>query len=258
MLQVDCLPGETKRLLDAISTFPEIAPFTLIGGTALALSWGHRRSEDLDFAIPNDKLPRDTCRTILDRLNAQGWQISDISSEMARIYAENDGDDLADTQQDWLCRHGGTAAGVKLTFFADYSPKRHEPYALEPLPLRCVSVMPPDGIFALKSQLILRRTTSRDLFDLWSFLERGKTVDEILAAAKQENSYLSYEKLRTHLLPSRLPRTDPGLTALVDDGPTDFDSLKASITRHLDRYEEALAAEILLNDRNDPLDDAIP
>ena len=258
MLRVDCLPGETKRLLEAISSVPEIGQFTLIGGTALALSWGHRRSEDLDFAIPKTKLPRDTCRTILDRLDVQGWLISDISSEMARIYAENDGEDLADTQQDWLCRQGGAATGVKLTFFADHSPKRHEPYALEPAHLHCVKVMPPDGIFVLKSQLILRRTTSRDLFDLWSFLEHGKTIGEILAAATQENPYLSYEKLRTHLLPSRLPRTDPGLTALVDDGPTDLDSLKTAISRHLDRYEEALAAEILADDRDDPAGDAIP
>lgn len=258
MLRVDCLPGETKRLLEAISAIPEIGRFTLIGGTALALTWGHRRSEDLDFAFPGNKLPRDSCRIILDRLDAQGWRISDISSEMARMYAENDGDDLADTQQDWLCRTGSAETGVKLTFFADYSPKRHEPYALEPARLRCVKVMPPDGIFVLKSQLILRRTTSRDLFDLWSFLERGRTIGEILAAATQENPYLSYEKLRTHLLPARLPRTDPGLTALVDDGPTDFDSLKTAISRHLDRYEEALAAEILANDRDDPMSDATP
>ncbi|PWC47252.1 nucleotidyl transferase AbiEii/AbiGii toxin family protein [Azospirillum sp. TSA6c] len=258
MLRVDCLPGETKRLLEAISSCPEIGQFTLIGGTALALAWGHRRSEDLDFAIPGTRLPRDGCRAILDRLAAQGWRISDISSEMARMYAENDGDDLADTQQDWLCQTGGAETGVKLTFFADYSPKRHEAYALEPSRLGCVKAMPPDGIFLLKSQLILRRTTSRDLFDLWSFLERGKTIGDILAAAKQENPYLSYEKLRTHLLPSRLPRTDPGLTALVDDGPADFDSLKSAITRHLDRYEEALAAEILVNDRTDPAGDATP
>lgn len=258
MLRVDCLPDETKRLLEAISSIPEIGRFTLIGGTALALSWGHRRSKDLDFAIPGTKLPRDACRTILDRLDAQGWRISDISDEMARIYAENDGDDLADTQQDWLCRQGAAATGVKLTFFADLSPKRRQPYALEPARLRCVGVMPPDGIFVLKSQLILRRTTSRDLFDLWSFLERGRTIGEILAAATQENPYLSYEKLRTHLLPSRLPRTDPGLTALVDDGPTNLDSLKAAISRHLDRYEEAVAAEILADDRDHPMGDATP
>lgn len=258
MLRVDCLPSETKRLLDAISSSPEISWFTLIGGTALALSWGHRRSEDLDFAIPKGKLPRATCQTILDHLDAQGWRISDISNEMARMYAENDGDDLADTQQDWLCRRDGAADGVKLTFFAEYFPKRHEPYALEAARQGYVKVMPSEGIFALKSQVILRRTTTRDLFDLWSFLERGKTVDEILAAARQENSYLSYEKLRTHLLPARLSRTDPGLATLVDDGPKDFASLKTAIAKHLDKYEEALAAEILVNDRKDLADDATP
>ena len=37
MLRVDCLPGETKRLLDAISSFPAIGQFTLIGGIGATL-----------------------------------------------------------------------------------------------------------------------------------------------------------------------------------------------------------------------------
>lgn len=96
-LRIDSLPPETRRLLDAIAGYDEIAAFVLIGGTGLALSWGHRRSEDLDFAIPRMRLPRPICDRILERLDADGWTIADITDATARLYAENDGEDLADT-----------------------------------------------------------------------------------------------------------------------------------------------------------------
>ncbi|MFA5817089.1 MAG: nucleotidyl transferase AbiEii/AbiGii toxin family protein [Bacteroidales bacterium] len=42
------LPG-TLDLLNSVMTNPEFDPFTLVGGTALALQLGHRISVDLDF-----------------------------------------------------------------------------------------------------------------------------------------------------------------------------------------------------------------
>nr|WP_175428941.1 nucleotidyl transferase AbiEii/AbiGii toxin family protein [Azospirillum argentinense] len=246
-LRIDSLPPETKRLLDTISTYDEISDFVLIGGTALALSWGHRRSEDLDFAIPRMRLPRPICDRILERLETDGWEIEDVGNEMARLYAENDGEDLADTQQDFLCRFGG-GIGVKLTFFAEYHPKRHPPYTRDHLHYRQVRIMPPEGIFELKSQVIMRRKTSRDLYDIWAFLERGRSVDEILEEARKEARHCSYETLRSRLLPKNLPLYDPGLKALVDDGPKDFAAVKAALLVHLDRYEQRIAATMLAED----------
>ncbi len=248
MLRTASLPAETLRLLETLSHDSEIHQFTLIGGTALALSWGHRQSEDLDFAYVGFDLPRPSITSILERLNAAGWRLDDISDETARLYQENDGDDLADSQQDWLCRHPAGQAGVKITFFAEYMPAKSSAYASTPLTRDHVRIMPPDGIFTLKSQLLLRRTTLRDLFDLWAFLERGWTIEQILATAQQEDRYLTYEKLRSRLQPARLPATDPGLTSLVRNGPTDLAGINAALLPHLDAYEQRVAAEILLSD----------
>jgi hypothetical protein len=45
------------ELLKAISTQPEVKELRLVGGTALALQYGHRQSVDLDFfgRLPEDK-----------------------------------------------------------------------------------------------------------------------------------------------------------------------------------------------------------
>lgn len=252
MLRTDCLPDETRRLFDSLSKDPDIGRFILIGGTALALSWGHRRSEDLDFAIPALSLPRDACRGILERLGAAGWWVDDITDPLARMYQENEGSDLADTQQDWLCHFRDAEAGVKLTFFAEYMPVKRPPYERPHLKYGHTNVMDPDGLFYLKSQLLLRRTTLRDLFDVWSFLERGRSIEEVLSTAQAEDRYCSYERLRARLLPAKLPTTDPGLSSLIEEGPADFETLKSLIQQHLDAYEQRVAAEVLLEPQTSP------
>jgi predicted nucleotidyltransferase component of viral defense system len=49
MLQTATLPGQTLALLKALQRLPELKDYRLVGGTALALQLGHRRSVDLDF-----------------------------------------------------------------------------------------------------------------------------------------------------------------------------------------------------------------
>ena len=52
------LPPETDRVWQFIQGQPSLAGFVLIGGTALALRIEHRRSEDLDLAWLERRLPR--------------------------------------------------------------------------------------------------------------------------------------------------------------------------------------------------------
>lgn len=48
-MQENILTPQQKSNLELLGTMPEIKPFYLAGGTALALFLGHRYSEDLDF-----------------------------------------------------------------------------------------------------------------------------------------------------------------------------------------------------------------
>ena len=52
MLQTRTVEPRTLELLKELMTLPEIAPFYLVGGTALALQLGHRISIDLDLFTP--------------------------------------------------------------------------------------------------------------------------------------------------------------------------------------------------------------
>ena len=57
MLSIQTIQPDTLELLKAISVQPEIKDLRLVGGTALALQYGHRQSVDLDFfgRLPEDK-----------------------------------------------------------------------------------------------------------------------------------------------------------------------------------------------------------
>jgi len=49
MLREETVEPATLELLKKIVTLPELKPFRLVGGTALSLLFGHRKSIDLDF-----------------------------------------------------------------------------------------------------------------------------------------------------------------------------------------------------------------
>lgn len=57
MLSIQTVQPDTLELLKAISAQPEVKELRLVGGTALALQYGHRQSVDLDFfgKLPEDK-----------------------------------------------------------------------------------------------------------------------------------------------------------------------------------------------------------
>ena len=57
MLSIQTVQPDTLELLKAISSQPEVKELRLVGGTALALQYGHRQSVDLDFfgRLPEDK-----------------------------------------------------------------------------------------------------------------------------------------------------------------------------------------------------------
>ncbi|MBN1102662.1 MAG: nucleotidyl transferase AbiEii/AbiGii toxin family protein [Deltaproteobacteria bacterium] len=48
----EAISASLLKLIERLSSVPEMASSYLGGGTALALQLGHRRSEDLDFFVP--------------------------------------------------------------------------------------------------------------------------------------------------------------------------------------------------------------
>ena len=57
MLSIQTIHPNTLELLKQLASQPELSQTRLVGGTALALQYGHRQSIDLDFfgVLPEDK-----------------------------------------------------------------------------------------------------------------------------------------------------------------------------------------------------------
>lgn len=49
MLHVESVEGNTLEILKNIQALPELQSFSLVGGTALSLKYGHRKSIDIDL-----------------------------------------------------------------------------------------------------------------------------------------------------------------------------------------------------------------
>ena len=110
------LQKSTAKLWQALSSKSELAGFVLIGGSALALHIHHRISEDLDFAWPYGRLPRESLQTLIEGEPSLDYVLD--QNEVALREAEDANLDLADFAQNYLVN------GVRVTFFSSYQAER--------------------------------------------------------------------------------------------------------------------------------------
>ena len=112
-LKTEILHPEAAELLELLIASQELIPFTLVGGTALALQIGHRTSLDFDFAQFNEKLDSHTIDTWHERIKRSDISIqSMVSPSQISQFRINSGLNLLDFARDYLVN------GVKVTFFA--------------------------------------------------------------------------------------------------------------------------------------------
>lgn len=241
MLHFDALPESTAQLLTRLQDLDEISGFTLIGGTALALQVRHRVSEDLDLAWTEGNLPQDRIEAILESL-AGDTTPKLITDQAAALSAENDGIELQQTQQDWQI------GSVKMTFFAPFMPAQLSVYEqADPIPLGKLKILDADSVFALKSSLLFERKTSRDLFDLWYFIEhREKSVDDVIKAMDGRKAHLTTDNLLDRLAPASFRIADPGFQPLIKDAPATKEALLEKMQGLVSDYRADLAYELAL------------
>jgi predicted nucleotidyltransferase component of viral defense system len=136
MLHTRCVDPTTLELLRRLTNLPFLDDFYLVGGTALALYYGHRKSIDLDLFTNSD--------VDWDALNDEILTIGEWQSfhRRKRIYQ-------------------GYLEGVKVDFV-------HYPYPpLNPINniegFRLISV---EDIAAMKLSAVTGRGTKKDFFDI--------------------------------------------------------------------------------------------
>jgi len=147
---LDNVLPNVRKPLDKLIGQAFIKKFYLAGGTAVALFFNHRRSDDLDFF--SVKSFQKT--TLIKNLKKAG-KFQNLKSE-----------------EDTLI---GRLDGIKISFFT-------LPYALLEKPLKCKNlfVATPIDLAAMKILAISDRGTKRDFIDLYFLCKKVKPLDEFL------------------------------------------------------------------------------
>lgn len=157
------LTSHTHQLILPLSLLDCIKPFTLVGGTALALQLGTRESEDLDFM---------TWRKNKNEIREVDWPA--IKKELEKI-GNIEKMELYD-----LDHVEFIVDGVKLSFYANpnYSPVE------KPVPfLNNIVLADLKSIGAMKMEVMMRRSKFRDYYDIYSLLVAGIDLNEMIGLA---------------------------------------------------------------------------
>ena len=156
MLSIQTIQPNTLELLQSLASQPELAHTRLVGGTALALQYGHRQSIDLDFF---GKLPEDK-EELVEMTRKMGDMIVTNHSKMILQTVINQ---------------------VKVDF-VDYS---RYAWIDEPIMGDGFVLASDKDIAAMKVNAIIGRGTRKDFIDLYVLLQRY-SLSEIMAFYKQK------------------------------------------------------------------------
>jgi len=202
----------TGNALRNLATCPILAEYTLIGGTALSLSIGHRLSEDLDFCTW-DKSPEPL----------------DLDAILASITV-NQSNIKISVLLDSPFQKDINFGGIKVTFFKD---RIGEPPTGSQLILGTVRVASVEAIGAMKACVTLSRAKFRDYYDLFSVLAGGySTVRDIITAANDFKPHLNPRVILQNMMSLSEVPPDDGMNLLKPIYDVTPDEIQTFI-RHL-------------------------
>ncbi len=190
------MPKETFELFhDGLMLLDDISRWTLVGGTALAIHYQHRLSEDLDFFIKNSTLEQDRKRIdkMVQKLEEDGFSVTKLFDEDRQIDFE--------------------ISGVKVTFFASSLKILQK----DNLQYGAVEVAGIETIKAMKMDAILNyRTLTRDFYDIATITNKEKiTIFDMLESYRQHyDKKLSSSHILDRLTKREFDKTDPGLSEM--------------------------------------------
>jgi len=160
----ECLLPETSNVLQVIiDKAAFLNKYVLVGGSALALHFCHRKSEDLDFFTYSDNYNK---KDILDLLKV---------FEKSKIVNETK------DQMDIICD------GVKITFFnANWK-------FLKPLRKEIFNIASVESIAAMKMNVLFLRAKYRDYYDLYFIAKEKMSLYEIFKHSEKIIAGLTYK-----------------------------------------------------------------
>jgi predicted nucleotidyltransferase component of viral defense system len=207
------LRPDTEQLWDYLRENRGLKGFVLVGGTALSMHLHHRISEDLDFMIPQTRLPRRQIEGLRRMAREAGFPfVPNDSIDGVREF-EDTGMDYWDYMQDYVV--GGT---VKLTLVA---PDPEVSALLLPGLDDRPRLATLHEIFKLKCIACANRTKSRDWLDMYVLLTGNyfKPAD-FYAAFEEAGVPMKFDIAMQRMCKDSIPESDEGYDTLLPDPPT--------------------------------------
>lgn len=204
MLSYQTVEPHTLELLRSIMARPMFNDMRLVGGTALALQYAHRKSVDLDFfgGMPND------ADEMAEELSGIGSLQIVKSSARIRIYYIDK---------------------IKVDF-VDYS---RYPWIDEPVIDDGLRIASPQDIAAMKVNAIEGRGTRKDFVDIY-FLLQHFTLPQIVGFYKQK--YPEYSEFRALMSLTYFDDAEEQMMPNMLKG-VDWETMKAKIIEAVDAYD---------------------
>ncbi|WP_295729923.1 nucleotidyl transferase AbiEii/AbiGii toxin family protein [uncultured Muribaculum sp.] len=178
------LAPHVSRIFEAVSQLDCISPYVLVGGTALSLQLGTRRSEDLDFM---------SWRKSKHEKREVDWPR--IQKELSSVGTIDRCDILDIDHVEFVVND------VKISLYANpnYSPVTQEIPFINNIRLADLT-----SIEAMKMEVMLRRSKFRDYYDIYSLLEAGVNLHDMMNLALKYSGH----RLKSKNLIAMLTRSD--------------------------------------------------
>ena len=215
------LAPHTAEIFEKFSELECIREYCLIGGTALALQLNHRLSEDIDF-----------CRWKTRAKEKISVDWSTIENELSRLGSVTV--NLLDHNQ---CNFN--LKGVKLSFYGNniaVAPKG----LIRQNFINNIKLADKTSIGIMKLEVMLRRSSFRDYYDIYAILKDGISLKELIDGAGK----YSQHKLKTRDMLSILAK---GKNFIFDEH---FSALHPKYKVNSNHIEQFLIEEIKkMNDK---------
>jgi hypothetical protein len=245
---VAVMPAATAKVYAHLRHNPLLQSFVLIGGTALALHLGHRKSEDLDYVTLHPRLPRAALDELVRHLQRNGFSIAPNDDPAAYDDFLEAGLDLGDYQRNLLIN-----GAVKVTFFTSDAEMGR---LLDTRPEQAISgarVATVPELSRLKALVASKRSSSRDWLDLYVLAR-----DHGFSIAKWKHAYdlaglgsLDFETALNRVCSGKLPTNDPGFATLLEEGPS-IAEISSYFSRLRSDYERTVAQAALKSHEERP------
>lgn len=168
------LPLHSFKLLKWLSNAPQLANFYLVGGTALSLTLGHRKSIDLDF-FSNLEFPSNIVNFL-----PKSFETISIHNNSIEIILDD----------------------TKVFFFYFAFPRRYELVVAD-----SIKMADPVDIGLMKLLALQGRSTKKDIIDLFFLDKKVIPLEELVDIFNNfypKEKLNSYESIKTILTPNAL------------------------------------------------------